>query len=63
MTNNKINIFIKIMFVFIVLFLAGSFAYEGYIIRKNDEAYNKSLENLDQVQEEHTSGKTNEESK
>ena len=51
------------MIVFIVLFLAGSFAYENYIIRKQDEKYEQSLDDLDQKQEENASGKTNEESK
>ena len=63
MTKKKINIIISIMIVFIVLFLAGSFAYENYIIRKQDEKYEQSLDDLDQKQEENASGKTNEESK
>ena len=63
MTKKKINIIISIMIVFIVLFLAGSFAYETYIIRKQDEKYEQSLDDLNQKQEENASGKTNEESK
>ena len=63
MTKKKINVIITIMIVFIVLFLAGSFAYENYIIRKQDEKYEQSLDDLDQKQEENASGKTNEESK
>ena len=63
MTKKKINIIISIMIVFIVLFLAGSFAYENYIIRKQDEKYEQSLDDLSQKQEENASGKTNEESK
>ena len=63
MTKKKINVIISIMIVFIVLFLAGSFAYENYIIRKQDEQYEQSLDDLDQKQEENASGKTNEESK
>lgn len=63
MTKKKINIIISIMIVFIVLFLAGSFAYENYIIRKQDEKYEQSLDDLNQKQEENASGKTNEESK
>ena len=51
------------MIIFIVVFLAGSFAYENYIIRKQDQEYEESLKNLDQKQEENSSGKTNEESK
>ncbi len=63
MTKKKINIIITIMIVFIVLFLAGSFAYENYIIRKQDEQYEQSLKDLDQKEQENSSGKTNEESK
>ena len=63
MTKKKINVIISIMIVFIVLFLAGSFAYENYIIRKQDEKYEQSLDDLNQKQEENASGKTNEESK
>lgn len=63
MTKKKINIIITIMIVFIVLFLAGSFAYENYQIRKQDEKYEEELKNLDDKQKENESGKTNEESK
>lgn len=63
MTKKKINVIITIMIIFIVVFLAGSFAYENYIIRKQDQEYEESLKNLDQKQEENASGKTNEESK
>ncbi len=51
------------MIVFIVLFLAGSFAYENYQIRKQDEKYEQSLKDLDETKKEYESGKTNEESK
>ena len=63
MTKKKINIIITIMIVFIVLFLAGSFAYENYQIRKQDEKYEEELKNLDEKQKENEIGKTNEESK
>lgn len=63
MTKRKINIIITIMIVFIVLFLAGSFAYENYQIRKQDEQYEQSLKDLDESKKEYESGKTNEESK
>ena len=52
MTKKKINIIITIMIVFIVLFLAGSFAYENYQIRKQDEKYEEELKNLDEKQKE-----------
>lgn len=51
------------MIVFIVLFLAGSFAYENYRIRKQDEQYEESLKDLDNTKKENESGKTNEEAK
>lgn len=63
MTKRKINIIITIMIVFIVLFLAGSFAYENYQIRKQDEQYEQNLKDLDESKKEYESGKTNEESK
>ena len=46
----------------IVLFLAGSFAYENYLFKKQDAEYNESLKDLDSKQEENSSGKVNEES-
>ncbi len=63
MTKKKINIIITIMIVFIVIFLAGSFAYENYLIQKQDAEYEESLKDLDQKEEENSSGLTNEESK
>lgn len=63
MTKKKINVIISIMIVFIVLFLAGSFAYENYQIRKQDEQYEQSLGDLDNIQKDNESGKVNDESK
>ena len=63
MTKKKINVILTIMVVFIVLFLAGSFAYENYLFRKHDTEYTESLKDLDNKQKENASGKTNEESK
>ena len=62
MTKKKINVILTIMVVFIVLFLAGSFAYENYLFKKQDAEYNESLKDLDSKQEENSSGKVNEES-
>ena len=62
MTKKKINVILTIMVVFIVLFLAGSFAYENYLFKKQDAEYNESLKDLDNKQQENASGKTNEES-
>ena len=63
MTKKKINVLISIMIVFIMLFLAGSFAYENYLINKQDQKYEESLKDLDNTQQESSSGKTSEESK
>ena len=63
MTKKKIDVLITIMICFIVLFLAGSFAYENYLINKQDQKYEESLKDLDNKQQESSSGKTNEESK
>lgn len=63
MTKKKINVILTIMVVFIVLFLAGSFAYESYLFRKQDAEYNESLKDLESKQEENSAGKTNAESK
>ena len=62
MTKKKINVILTIMVVFIVLFLAGSFAYENYLFRKQDAEYNESLKDLDAKQQENSAGKTNQES-
>jgi len=62
MTKKKINVILTIMVVFIVLFLAGSFAYENYLFKKQDAEYNESLKDLDNKQQENASGKTNNES-
>ena len=63
MTKKKINVLISIMIVFIVLFLAGSFAYENYLINKQDQQYEESLKDLNNTEHESSSGKTSEESK
>lgn len=62
MTKKKINVILTIMVVFIVLFLAGSFAYENYLFRIQDAEYNESLKDLDNKQQENSTGKTNNES-
>ena len=51
------------MVVFIVLFLAGSFAYENYLFQKQDAEYNESLKDLDDKQAANSAGKVNGESK
>jgi len=62
MTKKKINVILTIMVVFIVLFLAGSFAYENYLFQKQDAEYNESLKNLENSQDQNSAGKTNNES-
>lgn len=62
MTKKKINVILTIMVAFIVLFLAGSFAYENYLFKKQDAEYTESLKDLDSKQQQNASGKTNEES-
>lgn len=61
MTKKKINVIITIMVVFIVLFMAGSFAYENYLIKKQDQQYEQSLKDLDDKKQENSTGKTNQE--
>ena len=62
MTKKKINVILTIMVVFIVLFLAGSFAYENYLFKKQDAEYNETLKDLNDKQQSSSAGKTNEES-
>jgi flagellar basal body-associated protein FliL len=61
MTKKKINVIITIMVVFIVLFMAGSFAYENYLIKKQDQQYEQTLKDLDDKKQENSTGKTNQE--
>lgn len=61
MSKSRINKIITIMVIFVVLFLAGTFAYENYMIKKADQEYAESIKNLPGIQEENSSGKVNEE--
>ena len=64
MSRRTLNVIIGLVFSFIVIFFAGSFAYEQYKINKSDQQYEESLESeLDETSKEHQSGQTNEESK
>lgn len=63
MTRKTLNIIIGIVISFIVLFYAGTNAYEQYLIEKNDQQYEESLKDLDNTSKEHESGQTNHESK
>jgi len=63
MTRKTINIIIGCVFAFFVVFFAGSFAYEQYLINKSDEAYNNQQEEIDEIAKENQSGQTNDEAK
>ena len=59
MSKKTINRIITILVVFIVLFLAGTFAYENYLIKQNDKQYEESLKDLQGIKSEHSTGETN----
>ncbi|MGN0961880.1 MAG: hypothetical protein ACI4PF_06775 [Christensenellales bacterium] len=64
MGRKALNIIIGIVLSFIVIFFAGSFAYERYIIQKSDSNYEDSLQgDLDEASKDNQSGQTSEESK
>lgn len=64
MTGKIMNIIIGILLTFMVVFFAGSFAYENYLMNQSDKQYEESLESdLDQTSKEHQSGSTNDEVK
>lgn len=64
MGRKAINVIIGIVLAVVVVFFAGSFAYEQYLIDKSDSQYENSLENdLDETSKDNQSGQTNEESK
>jgi len=64
MTGKAINVIVCIVLAFIVVFFAGSFAYEQYRIAQSDRDYENSLESdLDETAKENQSGQTNEEAK
>lgn len=59
MSKKTINRIITILVVFIVLFLAGTFAYENYLIKQNDKQYEESLKDLPGIKDDHSTGDTN----
>ena len=59
MSKKTINKIITILVVFIVLFLAGTFAYENYLIKQNDKQYEESLKDLPGIQDENSTGDVN----
>ena len=61
MSKSRINKIITIMVIFVVLFLAGTFAYENYMIRKADKEYEESMKDLPAIEEDNSSGKVNNE--
>jgi cell division protein FtsB len=63
MTRKTINVIIGCVFAFILVFFAGSFAYETYQIHKSDQQYEQQQKELDEIAKENQSGATNEEVK
>lgn len=64
MGRKSLNIIIGIVLAFIVVFFAGSFAYEKYIINKSDQNYEDNLDkDLDDTAKDNQSGATSGESK
>ena len=64
MTRKTMNVIIGILVAFIVVFFAGTFAYENYIIERSDAQYEQNLEGeLDSASKENQSGATKEEAR
>ena len=64
MSRKTINVIIGIVFAFFVLFFAGSFAYQQYIMDKSDSEYEETVDDdVDSISKDHQSGQTNEEAK
>lgn len=63
MNRKTLNVIIGFVFAFILVFFAGSFAYETYQIHKSDELYDQQKEELEDIAKENESGETNEEAK
>ena len=61
MSRKTLNVIIGIVFAFIVIFFAGSSAYEQYRNRLSDEQAQLSQEEQDALAKENQSGQTNEE--
>lgn len=62
MTRKAMNVIIGIVIAFIVVFFAGSFAYEQYLIRLSDAEYNqKTDDELSKEYDDNKSGSTNDE--
>ena len=59
MSKKTINKVITILVIFIVIFLAGTFAYENYLIKKADLEYQESLKDLPGIQKDHETGDVN----
>lgn len=64
MGRKSLNIIIGIVLAFIVVFFAGSFAYEKYLINKSDSEYDRNLDSdLDNAAQDNQSGATSGETK
>jgi len=59
MSKKTINKIITVLVIFIVLFLAGTFAYENYLIKKADMEYEESLKDLPGIEQDHETGDVN----
>jgi uncharacterized protein YpmB len=59
MSKKTLNKIISILVIFIVLFLAGTFAYENYLIKQADKEYEESLKDLPGIEQDHEAGDVN----
>ena len=63
MTNKKLNVIIGIMVAFIICFMVGSFTYDNIRTLQSDQAYEESLKDLSDKQQQNASGQTSQESR
>ena len=63
MTSKKLNVIIGFMVAFIICFMVGSFAYDNIRTFQSDQAYEESLKDLDDKQQQNASGQTSQERK
>ena len=59
MSKKTLNKIITVLVIFIVLFLAGTFAYENYLIKKADQEYEESLKDLPGIKDNNSTGDVN----
>lgn len=64
MNRKTLNVIIGITLGFIVVFFAGSYAYQTYQMHKSDKQYEQTLDKeTSDTAQENQSGQTNEEAK